>query len=1451
MKRNRIDITPGLDNWYQSDAIITTDNKKHHVKLDMSSIYNPTGPLFVRVVYWEDGEMKIIDDYISSPYNSTVIEFDVGGQPSVSSIYVSITGPGVGSVLIDTEKEFTRILGFSLEKMSSLFNASEITPSPLIVDLDGDGVETSGKANGVYFDHDGNGFAEKSGWVGKDDGLLVRDINGNGQIDNGTELFGNNSVLSSGQKAENGFEALKDLDSNHDGVFDNKDAAWNEVKVWKDSNQNGLVEDGELLTLEQANVSGMNLGYQDKDIVDENGNTIGQTGSFIKGDGSIGDISDIWFDADMADTADRINVEIPAEIKALPNITGFGNVHNLQTAMALDTSGELKALVEQFAAETDVAARREILINLIYHWTNVQDMDPRGRDPTQVYGPVLDDCRKLEALEEFMGKEFLGTWCWGDRDPNPHGKAAPYILKAFDELVNYVGSELLAQTHYKPLLENVTLTWNAETSSWHVDVSQAVNLLQEMYTANVQNGALAIIEFAKLIKKQNLDMTDDIISAFKAQGLVNEGSFADQLAIFGDILGTAGDDNLAGTARGDFISGENGNDTIYGNGGNDTLYGDNGNDTLWGEDGNDMLIGGAGDDYLNGGNGADTYFFEAGFGHDTIDNSDNNASADEPDIIQFGESIQPGMVTMSRDGFDLILTVKYAGTEQADDSVRILSYFDKAGTTSATPNNIIFADGTSWDLEYVYAHYNMAPNAQGGVTWIGTDGYDFYSGTAGNDYLDYGDGDDQMLYFSGGDDIIIGGKGNDKIDGRQGNNTYIYNLGDGCDTIYASVDNDTILFGEGIKFKDLTFSVTGSNGLLITIKNDPNQTIWISQFMWGGNRVSNLKFADGSVFHLQDAPLTLIQDDSDEKIYLTGNGDTVYGMGGNDEIFGTNADEIIVGGKGDDTLKGGYGNDTYVWNLGDGLDYIEDANGINDRIKFGEGIKFEDLRFYKDGAYLKIIVNNDFTQGVALYKNFTADNIEYVEMADGTVKSLTKDGLVFEQTDIDDQIAGTIYDDIIYGNGGNDDLSGQGGNDILAGGLGNDKLQGNYGDDTYIWNLGDGLDEVIEQDGTDKILFGPGISYEDLRFVRKGDDLFIYVKNDFTQGIKIYHQYNWSGYMVEKIQLHDGKVYDISKGLTFNQTDEDERIQGTVGDDFIYGNGGNDYLSGRAGNDTYFYNIGDGLDEIVDGEGTNKIVFGTGLSFNNLIFEKDGYYLNIYVNQERTEGIKIGNFYYRDDYKPILAFADGSEYDLKTTGLTLNQTDKNDSTDGTKFDDTIYGNGGDDSLFGKAGNDTLFGGTGNDRLDGGEGNDTLIGGTGNDYLDGGAGDDTYIYNLGDGFDTILDGDGNDKIVFGEGISQNNLSFTRDGNDFKIIVNNNEPEGIIISKYFDRSYYKIETMEFADGSTLNLSDAEQLIQAMSSFGVSTSANMDSLSNPSPDVGEIYNITSSSDLIKKAV
>ena len=94
---------------------------------------------------------------------------------------------------------------------------------PLILDLDGDGLEISPLAAGVLFDANGDTVKTGTAWAGADDGMLVWDRNGNGLIDNGGELFGDETVLANGTKAANGFVALAEQDSNGDGTFDEKD----------------------------------------------------------------------------------------------------------------------------------------------------------------------------------------------------------------------------------------------------------------------------------------------------------------------------------------------------------------------------------------------------------------------------------------------------------------------------------------------------------------------------------------------------------------------------------------------------------------------------------------------------------------------------------------------------------------------------------------------------------------------------------------------------------------------------------------------------------------------------------------------------------------------------------------------------------------------------------------------------------------------------------------------------------------------------------------------------------------------------------------------------------------------------------------------------------------------------------------------------------------------------
>jgi hypothetical protein len=119
-------------------------------------------------------------------------------------------------------------------------SASYRVKSPIVLDLNGDGIATTDKNSGAYFDHDGNGFAEQTGWINNQDGLLVRDLNNNGKIDNGGELFGSETLLQNGQKAANGYLALAELDSNADKRIDSADTAYTTLKIWQDANGDGI-----------------------------------------------------------------------------------------------------------------------------------------------------------------------------------------------------------------------------------------------------------------------------------------------------------------------------------------------------------------------------------------------------------------------------------------------------------------------------------------------------------------------------------------------------------------------------------------------------------------------------------------------------------------------------------------------------------------------------------------------------------------------------------------------------------------------------------------------------------------------------------------------------------------------------------------------------------------------------------------------------------------------------------------------------------------------------------------------------------------------------------------------------------------------------------------------------------------------------------------------------------
>ena len=184
-----------------------------------------------------------------------------------------MTFPRTGTALFDNwafewlrRTEFNRELNRPpmSDGVSSSFNAAQNwTPrrDPLTLDLDGDGLETvaPSSTNPIYFDHDGDGVKNGTGWVKPDDGFLVLDRDGNGTIDSGRELFGDSTPLAAGGNAANGFAALAQEDTNFDGEVDTNDANFSRLRVWRDLNQDGLSQSDELSTLDSLNIAALNV----------------------------------------------------------------------------------------------------------------------------------------------------------------------------------------------------------------------------------------------------------------------------------------------------------------------------------------------------------------------------------------------------------------------------------------------------------------------------------------------------------------------------------------------------------------------------------------------------------------------------------------------------------------------------------------------------------------------------------------------------------------------------------------------------------------------------------------------------------------------------------------------------------------------------------------------------------------------------------------------------------------------------------------------------------------------------------------------------------------------------------------------------------------------------------------------------------------------------------------
>ncbi|WP_320158052.1 calcium-binding protein, partial [Psychrobacter fozii] len=550
-----------------------------------------------------------------------------------------------------------------------------IVYDPLVLDLDGDGIETigAGDGSGAMFDHDKDGIRTATGWVSADDGILVFDKNADNIINDGNELFGDNYELLDGTNAAHGFAALAELDTNSDGVVDANDENFGDLKVWRDLNQDGVSQVDELFSLDEVGIKSLNLSYEDTSVSQGDGNTLTHLGSYTKEDGSSMTMGDIDFNSNSF-YSDYIDTPVLTDSQnQLANIKGAGNVGDLRDAAALSSVLEstltlysgletkqeqialLDTLVKQWAA-TGLNSE-EVFVSSVRERTQSEGIGisaaAAGRLTTEleVSSEIMDilgdSFEKMDVLKAFSGinsnKVYVGTV----------GEAIEVesnVNEAFTNLTTSIYQSLLFQTRLKPYLDEVSVSivdfelvydYSGIISKFdnalEVDTEKAIVDLADFITYGEDMLDTVLISS---LKKQFIDLI------FKLESDSNSDSLQPYLDIIGEdiqtwfknIQGTTADDNILGSTNDEVIYGKAGNDTInseagddilfggagndslFGGAGNDTLIGDIGNDILSGDAGKDTLTGGAGNDTLNGGSGYDTLI--GGTGNDTLNGGD-------------------------------------------------------------------------------------------------------------------------------------------------------------------------------------------------------------------------------------------------------------------------------------------------------------------------------------------------------------------------------------------------------------------------------------------------------------------------------------------------------------------------------------------------------------------------------------------------------------------------------------------------------------------------------------------------------------------------------------------------------------------------------------------------------------------------------------------------------------
>ena len=959
---------------------------------------------------------------------------------------------------------------------------------PLILDLDGDGIELTSLENSeVYFDIDGDGFHEKTGWLNSDDGLLVFDRNGDGYINDISELFGNQTT--------GGFSELQELDSNNDGQITAADNNFADLQVWRDFDGDGRSDINELFTLDELTITKIDAVGNSVNITNE-GHLIDETASFELADGTQREVANVWFNLDQFDSYYDHNstlnapVVITEQILNLPDLRGYGNLSSLRIAMAKDET--LLNLVQSFTDNVnsgDVAAARQLMRPIMYRWAGVD-----GVDPIDNYPNADIDLQELRFLETFVGR----TW----NNLNPSFAGGRTLANTYRQLQGDLETRLLVQ------LSASSVTYNTTSEVYEFDGSldEAVELFEQVI-AESQNSASETVDvralaLAQYIQQESVEKADWIL---------------------GDIL----DETLTGTAFDDQLFSMLGNDSLAGGEGNDIYYGGFGNDTL--REGNqsygiDTLDGGTGDDSLYGAGGNDIYLFNKGYDSDTISDfvlipqyarPPRVGSGGDGDTLVLGDDITRSNLTWDFNGVDLTFSL----TNSLNDNLTVENYVN-----SFYRIENIQVEGEQLTLEEIISLQTWQDSSEANVlNWSETP--ISFQGLAGDDNITTGDYNDTVfggsgndrLYTNNGDDSVDGGEGNDTLNAGNGNNYLVAGdgndslaSGSGEDTLYGQAGDDILRGGEG---DDIYYGDSG------------NDTLRESDQSYG------LDTLDGGT--------------GDDSLYGAGNNDIyIFNKGyGVDTI----SDSVLIpqyarpaklgsGGESDTVMFGtGITLDNLTWNF-DGKDLtftLTDSPDDSLTIEnyYNSFYRIENFEVEGNQILAPEIIGAKRWRDTSNHNYFSwlESSVSYQGLAgnDTIISGVGNDRLWGNYGD--DTITSGVGDDTLIGNVGNDILNGEAGNDRLDGGEGNDRLDGGEGNDTYIFKPGYDSNIITDYDATsdagnnDTILFDSAISRDNLALDITGDDLIITLIDSPSDRL-IIENYDAPAYRIENVLIKGSQI---------------------------------------------------------------------------------------------------------------------------------------------------------------------------------------------------------------------------------------------------------------------------------------------------------------------------------------